>query len=321
MKKTLLLASLAFAALGAMAQTDITPARYNFAAQEVGPYAFDEFITGANPAANYANAVEKFNDGYIVGNNGQFGNENVVNRFKSGTNIIDLPGAGKVLCIKGAASTYEYGIPMEDALPPNWFNLSFYLAPGSHAVEQKVRFRCVFRLLRNTPALDKNVLNLDAYTYRNDSYVTNFLASEEATEFDKAHGGKFWGSGDFIARYDDDNSPMEDDEGNMFYADEWQVNEFDWSAANEDGVPFRYVMHWNNENIGEYVLLVKELKVIADPEGDPVVEKIKVEADEADGIEAVEAAIKRAECYDLFGRRAQQSQSGIVIANGKKILK
>lgn len=318
MKKTLLLAALAMSATAAMAQRDITPARYNFAAQPVGAFQFDEFITGANPAANYANAVEKFNDGYVVANNGQFGNEEVVKRVKSGTNIIDLPGVGHVLALKGSKSTYAYGTPMYDEMPPNWFNLSFYLAPESHAVDEAVRFRCVFRVVRNVPELTKNTLNLDAYTYRNDSYVANFSKSDEATEYDKAVAAKWWGSGDFIERYEDDNSPVEDEDGNLVYDDLWQVEEFDYSAGNEDGIPFRYVMHWNNENIGEYILLVKELKMTASPEGEPVLEKIKVEGDAS--VNAVQNAIKRAECYDLQGRRTV-SQQGLVISDGKKVIK
>ena len=322
MKKTLLLASVALASLGAFAQRDITPARYQFASQPEGQYAFDEFITGANPTANYANAVEKFADGYIVANNGQFGNENVVSRFKSGTNIVDLGGeVGKVLCIKGVASTYEYGTPMNDVLPPNWFNLSFYLAPESHAVDQPVRFRCVFRVLRNTPDLTKTVVNLDAYTFRNDSYVANFSKGDDATEFDKANADKWWGSGDFIARYDDDNSPKEDDNSNYYYEDDlWQVAEFDYAASNADGVPFRYVIHWNNENIGEYVLLIKELSATVEAEGEPVVQKIHLGA-APDAIQSLISGNAQQQAFDLSGRQVRQTERGIYLQAGKKVIK
>ena len=93
MKRKLLSCAVAlFASASLFAQQDVTPSRYVFANQPVGAYSIDLASTGANPASGFAGAVENFNNGYIMINNGQFTSQEAPNvlAIKQGLSIVDL---------------------------------------------------------------------------------------------------------------------------------------------------------------------------------------------------------------------------------------
>lgn len=327
MKKTLLLSAFAFAAIGAMAQVDVTPGRYVFADQPVGLYKMDnvgncEGGTAANPKANWERVVTDWNDGYVVVNNGQMAAMDKPNTqwLQSGMNIVDLGGeVGKVLAMKGHGSETFEGVPAaDDNLTVGWYNLSWYLKQGTCPQDKAIRFQVVFKMYENTPDITKGQLRFDAYTFAN-----NHCSGNTDVAADKATTTKVWGSADFIARYDDDNSPMENDEGEMFFDDElWQQVEFDWTAFSEDGDadPLRLCFAYNNNLWNNSCILIKSIKAIQGPEGDPECKAVKLVAD-PQRVQAVIGDMNVRHSYDLAGRRAAENAKGIVIVDGKKIVK
>lgn len=267
-KKVLLVAAAFVMTANVMAQTDITPARYVFANQEVGTYLYDEAMAGANPPTAFTNAVEKFNDGYIVLNNGQFGAglaeaPNAM-YIQSGSSIVDLGGeVGKVLCIKGSNSTFSAGKAAEGTFNIGWWNMSLF-TKDDVPEETPVRFRVVFRIIENTPDLSNGQLSAQPYTYAGDF--------ADATEV--------YGSGHFIARWEDDNSPKEDENGNLYYDDElWQVTEFDYQAGTEAGIPLRLTLHFASQaKLPNSAILIKEIKMTLNPTGDAKTEQIRLKS-------------------------------------------
>lgn len=264
MRKKILLFSAFFAmAMAGMAQKDITPARYVFANQKVGTFTYDEALAGANPANAYDKAVDNFHDGYIVINNGQFGAglDAAPNAMyiQSGTSIVDMGGeVGKVLCIKGANSTFPFGKAAEGTFGIGWWNMSFY-TPSNVPEETPVRFRIVFKIVENTPDILAGMLAVRAYTYAGDF--------SDAT--------KAYGSSEFIARYDDDDSPKEDENGNYYYEDNlWQAVEFDYQAGTEAGIPMRLALAFSNQaKLPNSTILIKEIKMTMSPVGEPKAEE------------------------------------------------
>lgn len=269
MGKKILLVAAAFAmTVNVMAQKDITPARYVFADQKVGTYLYDEAMAGANPPNAFANAVEKFNDGYILLNNGQFGaglgEAPNAKYIQSGSSIVDLGGeVGKVLCIKGANSTFPAGKAAEGTFNIGWWNMSFF-TKGDVPIETPVRFRVVFRIIENTPDLSNGQLSAQPYTYAGDF----------------ADATAVYGSGHFIARWEDDDAPKEDGNGNPYYDDElWQVTEFDYQAGTEAGIPLRLTLHFASQaKLPNSAILIKEIKMTMNPTGEAKTEQIRLKS-------------------------------------------
>lgn len=263
-------------AAGAMAQTDVTPSRYVFADQPVGPWAVDEALPGANPSNAYAPAVDKFHDGYVIINNGQFTNGLESYNAKvvqQGLSIVDLGGeVKKVLCLKGKDSTFPYGIASKesDGLKVSWWNMSFFTSSLNIENEQTIRFSIIFKVIENQPDLTNGFITFDAYTYEgNNLYNPTSLRT-------------VYKSGDFIQRYDDDDSPVEDDNGNYVYDDDlWQKFEFDYQAGDAAGIPLRLMMAFSNQNpkFNNTTLLIKSIKMTKDPSGDPEIGKVKMSWD------------------------------------------
>lgn len=267
MRKKILLVTTAFAmVLNVMAQKDITPARYVFSEQNVGPFSYDEAYAGANTPNSYVNAIDKFHDGYIVIHNGQFGAglDAAPNAMyiQSGSSIIDMGGeVGKVLCIKGDKSTFPAGIAAQGTFTIGWWNMSLY-TKNDLPVETPVRFRVVFKIIENTPDLSNGQLQARAYTYAGNP--------SETTESYK--------SGNFIARWEEDGSPKEDENGDPYYDDElWQVMEFDFEAGTEEGIPLRLTLLFANQaKLPNTTILIKEIKMTMSPTGEPKNEQIRL---------------------------------------------
>lgn len=246
------------------AQTNITPARYIFADQPEGIFQLDEALTGANPPDSYVNVVNNWHDGYVVINNGQFGAgltgaPNAM-YIQSGTSIVDLGGeVGKVLCIKGADSQFEYGTAANGAFNIGWWNMSFFTDPVLTPVLAPVRFKVVFKIIENTPDLANGQFATQAYTYANNH---NPLSAT-------------FGSGDFIERWEDDGSPKEDENGNLINDETlWIEHETDHIAETEAGVPLRLAFKFSNQaKFPNSTFLIKSIDVILNPEGDPVAKK------------------------------------------------
>lgn len=326
MKTHLLLASLALAAMSANAQVDVTPARYIFANQPVGQYKLDNVGncdggTGANPLPNWPKVVSEWNDGYFIVNNGQMTSLTSPNtaNLQSGLNIVDLGGeVGKVLAMKGHDSTTETATAAEGNLTVGWFNLGWYLQQGTCPEKTPVRFQVVFKIYENTPDITTGQLRFDSYTYSN-----NHCSQNTENAIDKATTNKIWGSADFIARYADDGSPMENEDGDMYYDDElWQQVEFDWVANSEDGDadPLRLTMHFNNNKFNTSTILIKSIKAIQAPEGESVCQPVRYTVS-PEAISQLLGHQNATASYDLSGRVVKNTTHGIYIQAGRKQIK
>lgn len=267
-KKILLLSALFAVTVTVMAQTDVTPARYVFADQKEGPYSYDEAYAGANTPNSYANAVDKFHDGYIVIHNGQFGAglDAAPNAMyvQSGTSVVNMGGeVGKVLCIKGANSTFPLGKAAEGTFGIGWWNMSLY-TKSDLPIETPVRFRIVFKIVENTPDISNGMLSARAYTYAGNP-------SDQIETF---------GSSAFIARWEDDGSPKEDENGNLYYDDElWQAAEFDFEAGTEEGIPMRLTLLFSQQaKLPNSAILIKEIKMTLNPVGEPKTETLRIKS-------------------------------------------
>lgn len=260
-------------AVSVMAQTDITPSRYKFADQPVGQWTIDEALPGANPSNAYAPAVDNFHDGYVIINNGQFGAGLEAPNAKAivqGLSIVDLGGeVNKVLCMKGKDSKFPYGTASQiaDGLKIGWWNMSFFTSSANVEKEHPVRFSIVFKLIENQPDLENGFITFDAYTYAgNNLYNPTNLRT-------------IYKSGDFIQRYEDDGSPVEDDNGDYIYDDDlWQKFEFDYQAGDEAGIPLRLMIAFSNQNpkFNNTTLLIKSITMTKDPSGEPEIGTVKM---------------------------------------------
>ncbi len=162
-RKLLFAAATLFVAANVMAQSDITPSRYDFASQPEGEYLIDGFNTGWGPGN--LEAARDAEHGYVNLTGGpNFGSKDTESskNFQSGLQIIDLgTDIGKVLCFKG--------VNCDDAiLPegnkaigsiPDWPQLCFYSTasntPSANkdagVVGQPVRVSILFKAIENEP--------------------------------------------------------------------------------------------------------------------------------------------------------------------------
>lgn len=276
MKRNLLLSAVGlFFAASISAQTDVTPSRYVFSDLSVGSYAIDNAVNSANPPIGYADAVDNFNNGYIIINNGSWQTGQMdhanVKAITDAMSIVDLGGeVGKVFCMKGKDSTFPYGTTASSGVNIGWWNMSFYTDKANVAKEEKVRFSIVFKIIENNPDIINGSVAFDAYTYQGDNL------------FNPTSKRTIHSSSNFIQRWEDDNSPMEDEDGNYMYDDDlWQKFEFDYQAGEANGIPLRFMMAFSNQSpkFNNSTLLIKSLTLIKGAQGEPVNEALRFKMD------------------------------------------
>ena len=248
--KTLLFSAAALLAVSNVnAQTDITPERFVFANQELGEYKIDYFNAGSNPADDFQLASDNSDNGFFllcagapnVGTSGEEAGTAMTKAIQSATTIIDLGGEiGNVFCSKGTKSLYEEGaqnLPSETFI--GWYNYSFYLPKTTTPQNGKVRIRMVFNIVHNNQALENTLCNM--YIAWNGKAVSDIYSGFKPSDFMNEDG-----SHDVT---------------------KWEVYEFD---ADVQTFPMRLKMEIQQNDWVNGAILIKEIKFIANPEGDPV---------------------------------------------------
>lgn len=272
MKRRLLFsAAVLMMAAGAMAQTDITPSRYKFANQQVGPYVFDYFHAGgSNPGAADLQVVrDGFPDGCFM-----FGGAKVTytsmdvaatKALQAGINIVDLSGnVGKVLCFRGKDSNYKIGNPTTET--PNWFNLNFFTDPArtpisvDEGVTNKIRVRIVYSAYKNIIEIGKS--------------INTFYCSTAANNvIPKGDNGKHLViPEDFAARDEVGDLDVNEDENYYYDPTRWAVYEFDTWVPEESGAPTRLKIEFPAS--GDYTLFIKEIQFLTEVTGNPAKKEI-----------------------------------------------
>lgn len=267
MKKKLLYAISALLLSGNMMaqEVDITPSRYKFANQPVGPFTINYVNPGANPPAALAAVVDNWNNGFLLLAGGPAvytGNGcPAAVAVQAGVNVIDLGGTvGKVLCMNGASSKYDKAPKMSSSVANlGWFNLNFYTDKKTTPVLQKIRVRLVFSLYQNVIDQTNTMMKFYCSTYSNNVNPAND---------NNVH--VLFRSYDFCKRYEDDpNEPELDENGNAYYdPTRWMLYEFDTEVPEESGNPTRLKI----EIQGTYptsAFLFKEISFVTNPTGDP----------------------------------------------------
>lgn len=248
--KTLLFSAAALLAVSNVnAQTDITPERFVFSNQELGEYKIDYFNAGSNPADDFQLASDNSDNGFFllcagapnVGTSGEEAGTAMTKAIQSATTIIDLGGEiGNVFCSKGTKSLYEEGaqnLPSETFI--GWYNYSFYLPKTTTPQNGKVRIRMVFNIVHNNQASENTLCNM--YIAWNGKAVSDIYSGFKPSDFMNEDG-----SHDVT---------------------KWEVYEFD---ADVQTFPMRLKMEIQQNDWVNGAILIKEIKFIANPEGDPI---------------------------------------------------
>lgn len=248
--KTLLFSAAALLAVSSVnAQTDITPERFIFSNQELGEYKIDYFNAGSNPADDFQLASDNSDNGFFllcagapnVGTSGEEAGTAMTKAIQSATTIIDLGGEiGNVFCSKGTKSLYEEGaqnLPSETFI--GWYNYSFYLPKTTTPQNGKVRIRMVFNVVHNNQASENTLCNM--YIAWNGKAVSDIYSGFKPSDFMNEDG-----SHDVT---------------------KWEVYEFD---ADVQTFPMRLKMEIQQNDWVNGAILIKEIKFIANPEGDPI---------------------------------------------------
>lgn len=259
------------AAGGAYAQADVdlTPSNYKYSERNVGTEHIAKFFTGANiPAPCDAFVNENYNNGLFAVAGGQFANaaQPYAKDLQAGTSIVDLGGeVGKVLCVNGVNSKFneKYSMNYPKCTGSlNWFNLDWFTDPnntptdgGKEDSERNIRVRVVLNVFSNKPDETAAVIN-SAYMVTNQGNVV--------PEASNTADGKSVTTGDFIETYEDDGSPVEDDNGDYIYdPTKWMVYEWDTYAPESDGeklsTPLRLKMEMNQGNLASCTMFIKEV--------------------------------------------------------------
>lgn len=276
---TLLVASFVYAQ---SSDEDITPSKYKYANREVGQEVISQFFTGANiPSPSDKLLEEKYDNGLFVVAGGQFGNsaQPYAKDLQAGVSIVDLGGeVGKVLCINGVNSKFNEKFKVN--FPKctgglNWFNFNWYMDPQNtpqdgSAENMNIRVRVVMNIYANqfsetAPIIDK------AYMVTNQGNVI--------PDASNSADGNAVMTGDFIQRYEDDDSPVLDDDENYIYdANKWMVYEWDTYCPGPDkndpsklGAPLRLKMEMKPGELAGATLFIKEVsftKLASNP--DPI---------------------------------------------------
>lgn len=271
--KFLLLSAAALAAFGASAQNDITPDRFKFANQPEGEFTINYFNAGANPANGWQTPIERSDAGFVLlagapaklGTSGETPTTNMGQSIQKLTTVVDLGGeVGKVLCIKGQSSNYENGAANIADADIGWFNLNFYTPYSKTPVsltgdtEKPIRMRLVFSIVHNNQTSTDEMFKMYSST----------LANNPSPAVSEAPG--LFNAGDF-QQLDEEGNPVYDENWQVAYdPTKWMVYEFDCIVGTADGNPTRLKMEISNGIWAEGALLIKELKFLTDPVGEPI---------------------------------------------------
>lgn len=282
MKQILLSLAMMMAAGSAYAQNvDLTPSNYKYSERNVGQETIAKFFTGANiPAPCDAFVKDNYNNGLFAVAGGQFANQAqpYAKDLQAGTSIVDLGGeVGKVLCINGVNSKFneKYNMDYPKCTGSlNWFNFDWFMDPnnsptdgGKEDAERNIRVRVVLNIYSNKADEAADVIN-KAYMVTNQGNVM--------PESSNTADGANITSGEFIETYDDDGTPVEDDNGDYIYdPTKWMVYEWDTYCPEPDddklSTPMRLKMEMNQGNLAGCTVFIKEIsftKLV--PNSDPI---------------------------------------------------
>lgn len=266
--KSLLLSAVALlTASGAYAQNDITPDRFKFANQPEGEYKIDYFNSGANPPTGWQLPIDRSDAGFLVlagapaklGQSEEVATSNMGQSIQKLTTIVDLGGeVGKVLCVKGPKSGYENGAANIADADIGWFNFNFYSpysrTPISGETEKPIRVRMVFSIVHNLQTSPDEMFKLSTQTLANNP----------------TDGGGLFSAGDFVL-LDEEGEPAYDENFNVPYdPTKWMIYEFDCTVGTESGNPTRLKMEFANAIWVDGAVLIKEVKFLTEPVGDPI---------------------------------------------------
>ncbi len=280
MKRTLLFTAIMASSLViAYATNDITPTRYIFADQPVGKYTIDATNAGANPPAGWTTPLDNFDNGYLVfaGGPAVFTGLDAPQpaAIQAGLNIVDMGGElGKVLVLRGKSSAYNVGDPMGDAYAGAWFNMNFYADKvntptirqfvddgysNEEAIQKAtVRVRMIFSIAENEINITGSMLGK--------FYTSNSQNNTSPTDFN-THSPF---PSDAFQATDEYGDPIPNDDGEAYYdPTKWMLYEFDFTVPEAAGLPTRLKMEITPA-AGNGTLMIKELKFIKEPEGEPV---------------------------------------------------
>lgn len=248
--KTLLFSAAALLAVSNVnAQTDITPERFVFSNQELGEYKIDYFNKGGNTPVNWQMAIDQSDEGLFVvaGAPGKLDPSEEIPTTNMGqsiqklTTIVDLGGEiGKVLCMKGQSSNYENGAENVPGADIGWFNYNFYSPKSQTPVNAPVRIRLVFNCVHNDAENAGALFKMYSSTNQNNA----------GTAYDKFEPKDFLKDG-------------------VYDPTKWEIFEIDVQVA-EDANPPRLKMEVQTGVWANGAILIKEIKFIANPEGEPV---------------------------------------------------
>ena len=295
--KTLLFSAAALlAGFSVNAQTDITPERFVFANQELGEYKIDYFYSGANPDKGWQMAIDQSDNGFFVvaGAPGKLvaseevPTSNMGQSIQKLTTIVDLGGEiGKVLCMKGQSSNYENGAENIPGADIGWFNYNFYSPKSQTPVNKSVRIRLVFNCVHNDAENAGALFKMYSSTNQNNAGIA----------YDKFEPKDFLKDG-------------------VYDPTKWEIFEIDVQVA-EDGNPPRLKMEVQTGVWANGAILIKEIKFIANPEGDPVQGEF-VTYDS--GTSNVAETILDQSAYSVNGNNVTFLQAGEVFGlNGVKV--
>lgn len=247
--KTLLFSAAALLAVSSVnAQTDITPERFIFSNQELGEYKIDYFNKGGNTPVNWQMTIDQSDNGFFVlagaaklGQSEEVPTSNMGQSIQKLTTIVDLGGEiGKVLCMKGQSSNYENGAENVPGADIDWFNYNFYSPKSQTPVNAPVRIRLVFNCVHNDAENAGTLFKMYSSTNQNNA----------GTAYDKFEPKDFLKDG-------------------VYDPTKWEIFEIDVQVA-EDGNPPRLKMEVQTGVWANGAILIKEIKFIANPEGEPV---------------------------------------------------
>lgn len=282
-KTLLLLAVIAAIQLPGHAEEDITPSRYLFSEQTTGQFTVNATNAGANPPAGWTVPVDNYNNGFLVlaGGPAVFTGLTAAQpaAIQEGLTITDLGGTiGKVLVLRGKSSAYTAGTAMGAGYNGAWFNMNFYadktktptvkqyvdegMSTPDATKKATVRVRLVFSLAENTISPTGSFLGK--------FYTSNAQNNTSPTDFN-THSPF---PSDAFQATDQYGDPLPNDNGEAYYdPTKWMLYEFDTTVPEPAGLPNRLKIELT-ATAGNGTLLIKELRFIKEPTGDPVTRKI-----------------------------------------------
>lgn len=259
-KKLLFFVAMLVMVAGVMAQTDITPSRYNFASLPEGPFLIDNCSVGWGPG-NIEEAKTSTN-GYVNATGGPSWtgkDTNAFKNFQSGWQILDLTeeGIGKVLCFKGSGCSDEI-LPKgtkATGTNVNWPQLALYsdykntptgTAAKTAADAPFIRLSITYKAIENE--LDDNGSPITELEVK--AVGTNEVANT-------------YGSINTV------DMMIKDLETEELYAlnEGWQKIEYDFKVNTPNGSPFALSVKINGAKLDKGAILIKEIKFSTPSDG------------------------------------------------------